>query len=76
MSESIVITSGKGGAGKSLITAGLAAQLAKRGKSVAAIDMDVGLRSLDILFRLENSVVYDIADVLDKVYTRDLFKRD
>lgn len=67
MSESIVITSGKGGAGKSLITAGLAAQLAKRGKSVVAIDMDVGLRSLDILFRMENSVVYDIADVLDGI---------
>lgn len=67
MSESIVITSGKGGAGKSLITAGLAAQLAKQGKSVVAIDMDVGLRSLDILFRMENSVVYDIADVLDGI---------
>lgn len=67
MSESIVITSGKGGAGKSLITAGLAAQLARRGKSVVAIDMDVGLRSLDILFRMENSVVYDIADVLDGI---------
>lgn len=67
MSESIVITSGKGGAGKSLITAGLAAQLAKQGKRVVAIDMDVGLRSLDILFRMENSVVYDIADVLDGI---------
>lgn len=67
MSQSIVVTSGKGGAGKSLITAGLAAQLAKQGKSVVAIDMDVGLRSLDILFRMENSVVYDIADVLDGI---------
>lgn len=67
MSESIVITSGKGGAGKSLITAGLAVHLAKKGKSVVAIDMDVGLRSLDIMFRMENSVVYDIADVLDGI---------
>ena len=67
MSEAIVITSGKGGAGKSLVTAGVAAQLARRKQRVAVIDMDVGLRSLDILFRLENSVVYDIADVLDGI---------
>ncbi len=67
MSEAIVITSGKGGAGKSLITAGVAAQLARRKQRVAVIDMDVGLRSLDVLFRLENSVVYDIADVLDGI---------
>lgn len=67
MSESIVITSGKGGAGKSLITAGIAVHMAKLGKRVVAIDMDVGLRSLDILFRMENSVVYDIADVLDGI---------
>ena len=65
MGEVIVITSGKGGVGKSTLTAGLGLMLAGLNKRVALIDMDMGLRSLDIMLGLEHKVVFDLADVAD-----------
>ncbi|SDW26222.1 septum site-determining protein MinD [Marininema mesophilum] len=66
MGESIVITSGKGGVGKSTTTANLGTALALGGKKVALVDMDIGLRNLDVLMGLENRIVFDIVDVVEK----------
>ena len=63
MSTVTVFASGKGGVGKSTITANLATLLARAGYSVALIDADIGLRSLDALLGMENRVVYDLVDV-------------
>ena len=57
-----MIASGKGGVGKSTLAAALAVALVKAGKKAALVDMDLGLRSLDIHLGMENSVVYDILD--------------
>jgi septum site-determining protein MinD len=65
MGESIVITSGKGGSGKSTVAIHIGAALAASGRSVVLVDMDMGMRSLDILLGLENKIVYDLADVAD-----------
>ena len=65
MGEALVVTSGKGGAGKSTVAVNLAAALAVKGKSVLLIDADTGLRSLDVLLGLENNVVYDLTDVIE-----------
>lgn len=67
MGEVIAITSGKGGAGKTMITANLGAAISLKDKKVVLVDMDMGLRNLDIALGLENRVVYDVADVLDGV---------
>jgi septum site-determining protein MinD len=67
MGESIVITSGKGGVGKTTTTANIGAALAMEGKSVCVIDADIGLRNLDIVLGLENRIVYDIVDVVTGV---------
>ena len=64
MSEIIVVTSGKGGVGKTTSVANIGAGLANKGKKVVLIDADIGLRNLDILLGMENDVVYDIADVI------------
>lgn len=61
----ISVMSGKGGTGKSTISASLAKSLARNGKKVLAVDLDIGLRSLDILLSLENRVVFDFGDILD-----------
>lgn len=61
----IVITSGKGGVGKSTSTANIGVSLAKRGKKVVAIDGDIGLRNLDVIMGLENRVFYNFIDVLE-----------
>ena len=63
MSEVIVITSGKGGVGKTTTTASLGVGLAMRGNKVAVIDVDTGLRNLDLLLGLENRIMYDLVDV-------------
>ena len=60
-----VITSGKGGVGKTTITANITTALAKMGKKVLAIDADIGLRNLDMILGLENRIVYDIVDVVE-----------
>lgn len=59
-----VVTSGKGGAGKSTVTAGLGGALAREGRNVLVIDGDAGLRSLDLMLGVSHAVVYDLSDVL------------
>lgn len=61
----ITITSGKGGVGKTTVTANIAASLAMTGKRVVAIDSDIGLRNLDVVMGLENRIVYDLVDVVE-----------
>jgi septum site-determining protein MinD len=62
----IVITSGKGGVGKTTSTANIAVALAKSGKKVVAVDTDIGLRNLDMVMGLESRVVYNFIDVIEK----------
>ena len=64
MARIIVVTSGKGGVGKTTSTANLGMALAKRGRNVAVIDADFGLRNLDLLLGLENRIVYTALEVL------------
>ena len=61
----IVITSGKGGVGKTTATANIGTALAEIGKKVCLIDADIGLRNLDVVLGLENRIVYDIVDVVE-----------
>jgi len=65
LGKSIVITSGKGGVGKTTTTANLGMALAQRGARVALVDADIGLRNLDVLLGLENRIVYDLVDVVE-----------
>ena len=65
MSKIFVITSGKGGVGKTTTTANLGVGLAMRGKKVVLIDTDTGLRNLDLLLGLENRIMYDLIDVTE-----------
>ena len=64
----IVITSGKGGVGKTTTNANIGTALAKAGKKVVMIDTDLGLRNLDLLLGLENRIVYTIVDVVEERY--------
>ena len=64
MAEIIVVTSGKGGVGKTTTSASIASGLARRGKKVAVIDFDVGLRNLDLIMGCERRVVYDFVNVV------------
>ncbi|HEY7929792.1 MAG TPA: P-loop NTPase, partial [Steroidobacteraceae bacterium] len=64
MAETIVVTSGKGGVGKTTTSASLAVGLAQRGKRVAVIDFDIGLRNLDLIMGCERRVVYDFVNVI------------
>ncbi|SHJ82211.1 septum site-determining protein MinD [Paramaledivibacter caminithermalis] len=67
MGEVIVVTSGKGGVGKTTTTANIGAALAMQNKSVVVIDADIGLRNLDVVLGLENRIVYDLVDVVEGV---------
>ena len=66
MGEVIVITSGKGGVGKTTSAANLGTALTMMGKKVALVDTDIGLRNLDVVMGLENRIVYDIVDVVEE----------
>ena len=67
MGKLIFISSGKGGVGKSVFAANLGATLGERGLRVCLVDMNIGLRNLDIYLGLENDVVFDVCDVLNGV---------
>lgn len=63
MGKIIVVTSGKGGVGKTTSTASLGAALAMRGKRTLVVDADIGLRNLDVILGLENRIVFNLVDV-------------
>ena len=65
MGKSIVITSGKGGVGKTTTTANIGTGLAQIGRKVCLVDADIGLRNLDVVMGLENRIVYDLIDVVE-----------
>ncbi|MEW6244441.1 MAG: septum site-determining protein MinD [Bacillota bacterium] len=65
MGEALVITSGKGGVGKTTTTANVGAALAMLGHQVLLVDADIGLRNLDVVMGLEHRIVYDLVDVVE-----------
>ena len=65
LGKAFVITSGKGGVGKTTATANIGSGLALRGRKVVVIDTDIGLRNLDVVMGLENRIVYDLVDVVE-----------
>ena len=65
MSEVRVVTSGKGGVGKTTTSANIGCGLALAGKKVVLVDSDIGLRNLDVVMGLENRIVYDLVDVIE-----------
>lgn len=65
MCEVIVVTSGKGGVGKTTTTANVGSGLAQSGAKVLLIDTDIGLRNLDVVMGLENRIVYNLVDVIE-----------
>ena len=65
MQNVIVVTSGKGGVGKTTTSANLGVGLVREGKKVALVDTDIGLRNLDVVLGLENRIVYDLVDVVE-----------
>lgn len=65
MGEAIVVTSGKGGVGKTTTTANIGTALAQLGKKVCLVDTDIGLRNLDLVLGLENRIIFDLVDVVD-----------
>lgn len=71
MGKIIMTASGKGGTGKTTATANIGAALAMRGHLTAVVDMDMGLRNLDIVLGLESEIVYDICDVIEGVCSLD-----
>lgn len=71
MGKVIIVASGKGGTGKTTLTANLGAALSLRQKSVVVVDMDMGLRNLDVALGLESNIVYDVADIIENTCTLD-----
>lgn len=71
MGKIIITASGKGGTGKTTTTANIGAALAMRGCLTAVVDMDMGLRNLDIVLGLESEIVYDISDVVEGICSLD-----
>src|SRR5262249_45621801 len=67
MGEVVVVTSGKGGVGKTTSTAAIGAALALGGESVVLVDFDVGLRNLDLIMGAERRVVFDLINVIQGV---------
>lgn len=65
MARKIVLTSGKGGVGKTTICANLGVALARLNKRVVLVDVDIGLNNLDVVTGVENKIVYDIVDVIE-----------
>lgn len=65
MGKVLVITSGKGGVGKTTTSANLGTGLAELGRKVCLVDADIGLRNLDVVLGLENRIVYDLVDVVE-----------
>ena len=65
MGEVIVITSGKGGVGKTTTTANIGTGLAQLGHRVIVVDTDLGLRNLDVVMGLENRIIYNLVDVIE-----------
>ena len=65
MGEVIVITSGKGGVGKTTTVANIGTGLAMMGKKTVVVDTDIGLRNLDVVLGLENRIVYNLVDVVE-----------
>ena len=67
MGKAIVITSGKGGVGKTTTSANIGTGLAQNKHKVCLVDADIGLRNLDVVLGLENRIVYDVVDVVECV---------
>ena len=65
MSEVLVVTSGKGGVGKTTSTANIGAGLARLNKKTVLVDTDIGLRNLDVVMGLENRIIYNLVDVIE-----------
>lgn len=65
MARRIVVTSGKGGAGKTTVCANLGLSLAKRSQRVLLVDLDLGLNNLDVVMQVENKIIYDFVDVCE-----------
>ncbi|MGI6101839.1 MAG: P-loop NTPase, partial [Bacillota bacterium] len=61
----VVVTSGKGGVGKTTVVANIGTGLALSGQKVVLVDADIGLRNLDVVMGLENRILYDIVDVVE-----------
>ena len=66
MAQTILVTSGKGGVGKSTVSVLLGAALAQAGKRVLLLEMDSGLRGMDIMLGVQDETVYDLSDVLTR----------
>ncbi|MCH8029623.1 MAG: septum site-determining protein MinD [Candidatus Dadabacteria bacterium] len=77
MARVIVVTSGKGGVGKTTLTANIGVALSSLDRKVLTIDADIGLRNLDMILGLENRIVYDVVDAVEgRVQTEKAFVKD
>ena len=74
MTKTIVVTSGKGGVGKTTTSASIATGLAKRGYKTVVIDFDVGLRNLDLIMGCERRVVYDLVNLVNQEAVADFLE--